>query len=678
MTQTDFPTSPSTVAAAPAREAAPPEAAPRWLLLAISFWGGFQIMLLEICGFRVLQTNLGSSVVVTGTLLTIVMVLLSAGYVLGGRTSARRGLGVLFAGLLLSAAYTCAVSALAQPAVTALGLSLYGALSGHVYLRSALPAAFVSLVLYGPPVVLMSMISPFLIRQQTLGATPRAGIESARGQADPGVQSGFFMSLSTLGSIAGTMFTSYLAIPLIGVAWSSAGGALVLFALAAYGWVAAALSGQKRRAIAGAAGVASLLLLAALLLGHKREPDVIYQADSHYGELKVVSRLDAGGRPVLTYHPSALYTHSVLYPGEPLRDLDGSTYLVPALLRPPRSVLILGSAAGGSSRAIEAAFPEAALTGVDLDPKVHEVATGTFGVDPSRVELITADARMYLADTTKQFDFIVVDLFSGEFIPSHCISLEFFRSVRQRLAPGGSVFVNTNMHDIHFELPPGSEPFRPVRHFASTLRAAGFNGLFENSFFHSLFAFPEAFSEQRLRADLLAQLADTARAPSLRAAAGLAAFTTVEVPAAHDRYRPFTDAWTPTFRIELKSNASDVFAALETEHGAPASLGGEAVIEPVLRQHFEEWRDSGDAGLANASALVQRLNAIAAPLGPHALQAASRYLRFSRDFAPNTADPQTPWAKLADLYSRLARHGYVNDYEALLPVLEDLARYSAG
>lgn len=36
-----------------------------WLLaLALSFGGGLQIMLLEMCGFRVLQTHLGSSVVV--------------------------------------------------------------------------------------------------------------------------------------------------------------------------------------------------------------------------------------------------------------------------------------------------------------------------------------------------------------------------------------------------------------------------------------------------------------------------------------------------------------------------------------------------------------------------------------------------------------------------------------
>ena len=84
---------------------APAGAAPASLLLAISFAGGFFIMVLEICGLRVLATHLGSSVFVTGTLLTLYMVLLSAGYYTGGLLSGRWGRAprVLF-GLMLGAA----------------------------------------------------------------------------------------------------------------------------------------------------------------------------------------------------------------------------------------------------------------------------------------------------------------------------------------------------------------------------------------------------------------------------------------------------------------------------------------------------------------------------------------------------------------------------------------------
>jgi len=208
------------------------QALPRWLLLAVSLWGGLQIMVLEICGFRVLQTNLGSSVLVTGTLLTLVMVLLSAGYYTGGVLSARwRNARGLFALLVASAAYAAVLNGPLLEPVASLGMVLRNALGSAVYLQSAAPAALLTLLLYGPPVFLMSMISPYLIRLRTLGS-PSAG-------ADPGLESGFFMSLSTAGSIFGTLLSSYLSVPFFGVTVTALATSAVFFVLAAYGWLRA-------------------------------------------------------------------------------------------------------------------------------------------------------------------------------------------------------------------------------------------------------------------------------------------------------------------------------------------------------------------------------------------------------------------------------------------------------
>src|ERR1700754_2429785 len=108
----------------------------RWLLLAVSFWGGLQIMVLEVCGFRVLQTNLGSSVIVTGTLLTLIMVLLSSRYYLGGLLSHRLGNPLrLFVLLTLAAVYTGGVTAVFMDPILSLGVSVREALDAHPYLR---------------------------------------------------------------------------------------------------------------------------------------------------------------------------------------------------------------------------------------------------------------------------------------------------------------------------------------------------------------------------------------------------------------------------------------------------------------------------------------------------------------------------------------------------------------
>ena len=107
-------------------EPSPPstsEAVPRWLLYAVSFWGGLQIMVLEMCGFRVLQTHLGSSVVVTGTLLTVVMILLAAGYYTGGQLSQKLGTARgLFGLLVIGALYTEVVTTLLLEPISSLGL----------------------------------------------------------------------------------------------------------------------------------------------------------------------------------------------------------------------------------------------------------------------------------------------------------------------------------------------------------------------------------------------------------------------------------------------------------------------------------------------------------------------------------------------------------------------------
>jgi len=643
-------------------------AVPRWLLLSISFWGGLQIMALEMCGFRALQVNLGSSVLVTGTLLTVVMILLAAGYYMGGRRSARaespRGLLALLA---LAALYSVIASALLGEPLATLAVTLREALASHLYLRIIVPAAVLTVGLYGPPMFIMSMISPYLIQLQT-----RAGESD-----EPGVRSGFFMSLSTFGSIAGTMLASYVLIPLLGTTFTATSTAGVFFGLACAGWLQSPMLSVKARRIGALAASAAALGLAAVGLSQPAPgPNVVYAAESLYGEIRIEKAQDAAGRSLLRYHPSRVYTHSVLYPEEPLRDLEGLMYLTPGLLRPPRTVLVLGSAVGGILRSIEIAFPQARAVGVDLDPAVHKVATDVFGVDPARNTLVTADARLYLVEHPETYDLIIVDLFAGEFTPPHCISREFFGLVRDRLAPGGSVFVNSNMNDIPYELPLASEPFRTPRHLAATLHAAGFRSLFENSFFHSLFAFRDELPIARLRHDLLAWSSHAERPAPLRAIAGMAAFTTVAVPVDR-RYRPFTDAWAPALAIELKTNAHSIYGALRDSPASAPAVGDTAaqIASAALRALLASWGTSEEPELRDLAPLIGTLNRVEQAAPPAAIDTAAKYFRFEADPRPSATSARTPWARLARLYAALQWLGHQNEYEALLPVLDELRQY---
>ncbi|WP_437569860.1 fused MFS/spermidine synthase [Sorangium sp. So ce542] len=658
---------PSTVSAVPTR-----------LLLGISFWGGLQIMALEICGLRMLTTYLGSSVFITGTLLTLYMVLLSAGYYLGGRLSTRWGQRPrgLFGLLLAAALYAGVGHGPWLESLGDLGLELRNALEAQPFLQPIVPAALLTLVLYGPPVLVTSMISPFLIRLRA--ARSPAGASRDAGARDAGVEAGFFMSLSTIGSIAGTMFSSYVAVPLVGVRWTALVTSVVSFGLASAAWIYSDTrsSGARRLRAAGVLGTTSVAMFVSGFRAPPADPSLVYRAESHYGELEVYQAEDAAGRRMLTYHPSRVYMHSMLFPEQPLWDLEGDMYFISGLLKPPKKVLVLGSAAGGALRGLELAFPGAALTGVDLDPKVHEVATRVFGVNPSVARLVTADARVFLMESVESFDLIIVDLFAGEFIPSHCITQQFFELVRRRLSPRGSVFINTNMNDVPFETGGAREPFRGVRHLQATLRAAGFEHLFENTFFNSIYTFAEDMSIERFRAELEREWRHGSRPAPLRAAAGLALYSTFAVDPGSGRYRPFTDAWTPDFLIELKGNERVIYSAVE-EAGAQAALPPSAlsraprpVLERLLARHLAEWRETGDKGFVHIGPLTALLSEVPDPLGPGALDAAARYLQFAHE--PDLADlaPRSPWAELAALYARMHALGHANRYEPLLEALE--------
>jgi predicted membrane-bound spermidine synthase len=656
-----------------ARES-PAQPLPRALRLAISFGGGFQIMVLEICGFRVLQNNLGSSVVVTGTLLTSIMVVLSAGYYTGGRLSRRwqSASRRLLALLLGAALYSVLVHSLLLEPIAAVGTALRNQLGGRVYLQSLAPAALLSVVLYGPPVFVMSMISPYLIRLRTQACASDTG-------ADAGVESGFFMSLSSIGSIVGTMLSSYLSVPFFGVNVTAVASSAAFFALVATAWLRSTpvLPRARWAQSAGGLGLAFVGLVLCGFRSPEWDPNLVYHAESHYGELEVYENQDAAGRTLLTYHPSRVYMHSMLFPAEPLRDMEGNIYFTPGLVRPPKSVLVLGSAAGGALRGLELAFPEAQLTGVDLDSKVHEVATDVFGVDPTRTALVTADARVFLSEAPGTYDLIIVDLFAGEFIPSHCVSVEFFDLLRQRLSPHGSVFINTNMNDIPFEVGADAGPFRAIRHLQSTLRAAGFHDLIENPFFNSIFAFPDEMSIDAFRGALAHEWQNAERPLPLRAAAGLTLYTSFAVPPDRDGYRAFTDRWTPAFLIELKTNPNAIYAELE-RLGTPRVLGQSVlgvapapVLERVLARHYAEWRDSNDKGLVQMGPLIALLNEVKAPLGATALDAGARYLQFADEPEEGSVVAESEWAELAELYGRMHTLGHANDYEGLLGVLDE-------
>ena len=245
---------------------------------------------------------------------------------------------------------------------------------------------------------------------------------------------GVLSGANLLGGALGALTAAFVIVPLVGL---RAG-----FLLAAILYlVAAAVMSEDDRILRGLAYAA---LVVAVLLDPMRAPlthlkageRVRASAESAAG---IVTVVDTGGGDTQL----RLDNYYVLG-GTAAERNERRQGLMPLLLHPsPRRVAFLGMATGITASAAPA-LGVADSTVIEVVPAVAAFAKTHFGrwnadlLDRRDVKLVVDDGRRYLAANATSFDVIVSDLF----VPWHAsagslYSLEMYRTISRRLAPGG-------------------------------------------------------------------------------------------------------------------------------------------------------------------------------------------------------------------------------------------------
>ncbi|TVS16762.1 MAG: glycosyl transferase [Gammaproteobacteria bacterium] len=161
----------------------------RAVIFVLAFTGGFTIMSVELLGGRILAPWFGSSVHVWGSIITVFMLALSFGYLLGGRLSlmepnlTRFGM-LFFAGAILVGPLLLFGDGMMTWVFARIEDPRYGSLVASVFL-------------FGLPTVLLGMISPYSVRLLI------------RDTHHSGQVAGLLYFVSTLGSAIGTLGTSF-------------------------------------------------------------------------------------------------------------------------------------------------------------------------------------------------------------------------------------------------------------------------------------------------------------------------------------------------------------------------------------------------------------------------------------------------------------------------------------
>lgn len=447
-----------------------------WSLRLVVFTGGAVSIGSEIAASRLLAPFFGTSTYIWATIIGLVLIFLSLGYVIGGRLADRfPDANILYGITAVAALLVGLVPVLTRP-ILAASLEAFSSFAVGAFYASLVG----SILLFSIPVTMLGCVSPFAIRL------------TMRSLDGAGNTAGGLYALGTFGSIIGTFVPTFLLIPRIGSFRTFYLFSIVLLAVSIIGFLSIPAT-ERRRSLLTAS--LAMLVIAVLLAtfapsgfvrpvgGDRTE---IYQGESAYNFIQVVRNNTNGAHELVLNEGHAI--HSLYYPdapdgAQPLSRGPWDYFAIAPYFSPGarsanvQNVAVLGLAAGTVVKRMTQAYgPQVRFDGVEIDPEIVRVGQRYFGMNDPNLNVIVEDARYYLKTTENRYDVIAVDAYKQPYIPFHLTTREFFAEGRAHLKPGGVFVVNAGRTATDYRLVEViSQTMRAVFPKVFTVDTAGFN-----------------------------------------------------------------------------------------------------------------------------------------------------------------------------------------------------------
>ncbi|HAG70629.1 MAG TPA: spermidine synthase [Gammaproteobacteria bacterium] len=176
--------------------------------------------------------------------------------------------------------------------------------------------------------------------------------------------------------------------------------------------------------------------------------ETIHEERSKYRDIAVTQN---GDRRCLLFNVHrGDRNQTCLYVSEPDRLVFDYTKMSFAglLLKPaPEKILIIGLGGGSLPLTFNDLFPDAQIDTIEIDDAVVRVAKQFFFFEENEnMKVYVDDGRPFIkrASIRKQkYDYIVLDAFSGDYIPEHMLTQEFLEEVKSIMTDDGVLVANT-------------------------------------------------------------------------------------------------------------------------------------------------------------------------------------------------------------------------------------------
>ena len=398
----------------------------RAYLYVTEFFAGMSVMAVELAASRLLAPYFSSSQIVWTIIIGTIMIAMALGNVYGGRLADKdSNPSLLYRRILFAAIWIAAIPVFGKYFIIALSGALIVTIDTNLLIWSAFLSCMVIFVV---PLFWLGTVTPCLVKYAT------------KNLEDNGKVVGYLGAFQTIGSIIGTFLPTFVTIPAVGTAITFLIFAGILFLIALIYFI----STKTKKTLTV---VSTIIFIMCVIFGNNNSfafwrKNLTYEGESIYNYLQVYDT-----------PRSTIFSTNVLFGVQSIKVKDNNLtgmYYDYALAAPlltnntDLNVLVLGMGAGTFADKCLQYFPNAKITGVEIDEKITWIAREYFNLS-SKIPVTTYDGRAFLQADKNSYDVILVDAYQDITIPFQMSSIEFFKLLREHLKAEGVMVLNMNL-----------------------------------------------------------------------------------------------------------------------------------------------------------------------------------------------------------------------------------------